>query len=276
MEIKTRVNRSLFAAATAFMELLFHSIVRDIRKSSGNAMLGLALVVGQSLMMLGMFYLMFSVMGLRSAAIRGDFVIYLLTGIFLFMTHNKAVQSAMKAVSPLGGMTLHAPISTPLNILASILSDLYLQIFGFGLILLVVHIMRGGLEFYYPAGLIFPFVMAWASRVAIGLMFGVLVPFAPKFIPTISMIYRRLNMITSGKMLPANYMTAGMIQWFDWNPLFHTIDQARGAAFVNYFPRYTNMEYPVYLSLGLVMVAVMVEYWLRRNMSESWGKRSIL
>ena len=276
MEIKTRVNRSLFAAASAFMELLFHSIVRDIRKSSGNAVLGLGLVLMQSLMMLGIFYLMFTVMGLRSAAIRGDFVIFLLTGIFLFMAHNKAVKSAMSAVAPVGGMTLHAPISTPLNILAAIFSGLYLQIFGFALILLVVHIMRGGLEFYNPVGLIFPFIMAWASGVAIGLMFGVLAPFAPKFIPMVSMLYRRANMITSGKMLPANYMTAGMIQWFDWNPLFHSIDQSRGAAFVNYVPRYTNMEYPVYLSLTLLMVAVMVEYWLRRNMSQSWGKRSIL
>ena len=276
MEIKTRVNRSLFAAATAFMELLYHSIVRDIRKSSGNAVLGLGLVVAQSLMMLGMFYLLFTVIGLRSAAIRGDFIIYLLTGIFLFMAHNKAVKAAMGAIAPLGGMTLHAPINTPLNILAAIFSGLYMQIFGFALILLVVHIMRGGLEFYNPAGLIFPFVMAWASGVVIGLMFGVLTPFAPKFIPAIAMLYRRLNMITSGKMLPANYMTAGMIQWFDWNPLFHSIDQSRGAAFVNYVPRFTNMEYPVYLSLTLLMVAVMIEYWLRKNMSESWGKRSIL
>lgn len=90
------------------------------------------------------------------------------------------------------------------------------------------------------------------------------------------MMYRRLNMITSGKMLPVNYMSAGMVAWFDWNPLFHTIDQGRGAAFVNYFPDDTNMEYPVYLSLTLIMIAMMVEFWLRKNMSQSWGKRSML
>jgi ABC-type polysaccharide/polyol phosphate export permease len=92
----------------------------------------------------------------------------------------------------------------------------------------------------------------------------------------VAMMYRRLNIITSGKMLPVNYMSAGMVAWFDWNPLFHTIDQARGAAFVNYFPRDTNMEYPVYLSLTLIMIAMMVEFWLRKNMSQSWGKRSML
>ncbi len=276
MEIRTRVNRTLFGASMSFMELLFHSIVRDARKSSGNATLGLLIVMLQSLTMLAIFFLLFTVLGMRSVAIRGDFVVFLLTGIFLFLTHNKAVSSAMGAVSPLGGLTLHTPISSLLNIMASVLSGLYLQVLGFALILLVVHIMRGGLEFYNPAGLIFPFFMAWASGIAIGLMFGVLRPFAPKFIPMIAMMYRRANMITSGKMLPANYMSAAMITWFDWNPLFHTIDQARGHAFVNYFPHHTNMEYPVYLSLTLVMIAMMIEFWLRKNMSQSWGKRSKL
>ena len=276
MEIKTRVNRTLFGASMSFMELLFHSIVRSARKSSGNATLGLGIAILQSLIMLAIFFALFTVLGMRSVAIRGDFIVFLLTGIFLFLTHNKAVSSAMGAVSPVGGLTLHTPISSLLNIMASVLSGLYLQVLGFALILLVVHILRGGLEFYNPAGLIFPFFMAWASGIAIGLMFGVLKPFAPKFIPMVAMMYRRANMITSGKMLPANYMSATMITWFDWNPLFHTIDQARGHAFVNYFPRHTNMEYPVYLSLTLVMIAMMIEFWLRKNMSQSWGKRSKL
>ena len=276
MEIKTRVNKSMFQASMAFMELLFHSIVRDIRTSSGNAVLGLALVILQSLLMLAIFFALFSVLGMKSALIRGDFVIFLLTGIFLFLTHNKAVSSAQGALAPIGGMTLHAPISTPLNILSAVIASLYTQLLGFSLILLVVHILRGGLEFYHPTGLIFPFFMAWASGVAIGLMFGALRPFAPKFIPMLALLYRRANMITSGKIMPVNYMSASMVAWFDWNPLFHTIDQARGAAFVNYFPRHTNMEYPVYLSLSLIMFAMMVEFWLRKNMSSSWGKRSLL
>ncbi len=276
MEIKTRVNKTLFGASMSFMELLFHSIVRSARKSSGNATLGLGIEILQSLIMLAIFFVLFTVLGMRSFAIRGDFVIYLLTGIFLFLTHNKAVKSAMGAASPLGGLTLHTPISSLLNIMSSVLSGLYMQLLAFSIILLVVHILRGGLEFYNPVGIIFPFFMAWASGVAIGLMFGVLTPFAPKFIPMIAMMYRRANMITSGKIIPANYMTATMVSWFDWNPLFHSIDQARGAAFVNYFPRHTNMEYPVYLSLTFVMVAMMIEFWLRKNMSQSWGKRSML
>jgi len=272
----TRKNRSIFFAGLAFVELLYHAIVRDIRISSGNASVGLLLAVSQSLIMLGVFFLMYTVMGLRSFAIRGDFVVFLLTGIFLFLTHNRAIMSVMGAASPTAPMMQHAPMNTLIGIAAVALSGLYIQILSIMIIIFVVNVLRGGLEFYYPAGLLFPFFMAWASGVGIGIIFLVLKPFAPKLVPMISMMYRRANMITSGKMLPANYMTAGMVGWFDWNPLFHAIDQSRGAAFVNYIPHRSNMEYPVYFTLVIITIGLMIEFWLRKNMSASWGKRSMV
>ncbi|MEE9454478.1 MAG: ABC transporter permease [Paracoccaceae bacterium] len=273
---KTRRNKTIMFAAFSFADLLYHSVVREVRTSSGNASLGLLLAIAQSMIMLAIFALMYTVLGLKSFAIRGDFVIFLLTGIFLFLTHNKAIQSVMKAASPTSAMMMHAPMNTFISFLSVALSGLYLQLLSIVIILFAVHVLRGGLEFYNPAGLFFPFFMAWASGIGIGMLFLVLKPFAPKFVPMLSMMYRRANMITSGKMMPANYMTAGMVSWFDWNPLFHVIDQARGAAFVNYVPLRSNMEYPVYFTLTALLIGLMVEFWLRKNMSESWGKRSLL
>lgn len=180
----------------------------------------------------------------------------------------------MGADSPTASMMMHAPMNTLLSILTVALAGLYMQVLSIAIIIFAVHVLRGGLEVYNPAGLLFPFFMAWASGLAVGIIFLSLKPFAPKLIPLIAMMYRRANMITSGKMIPANYMTAGMVSWFDWNPLFHAIDQARGAAFVNYIPHRSNMEYPVYFSLALITIGLMIEFWLRKNMSESWGKKS--
>lgn len=273
---KTRRNRSTLAAAVSFVELLYHSVVRDIRKESGNATLGILIAAAQSLVMLAIFAIMYTVLSLRGLAIRGDFVVFLLTGIFLFLTHNRAISCVMNAPAPTSPMMLHAPMNTFIGILSSALSNLYMQLLAIGLILFFVHVLRGGLEFYNPAGLLLPFALAWSSGIAIGLLFLIARPFAPKFIQMFSMLYRRANMITSGKMLPANYMTTTMVGWFDWNPLFHAIDQSRGAAFVNYFPRNSNIEYPIYFTLVAVSFALMVESWLRNNMSSSWGKRSKL
>lgn len=272
---RTRSNRSLLQAAAIFVGLLYHSIVRDVRKASGNYSLGLLVTLSQHLSLLLIFMLMYSVLGMRSVALRGDFVVFLLTGIFLFLTHNRAIKSVMGSDNAASSMMQHAPMSTVLSIATKALSGLYLNLLAITLILFFVHVLRGGLEFYDPRGLVLPFFAAWASGIAIGLIFNVLRPLAPKVVMTVAMIYRRANMIASGKFLPANYMSAAMVSWFDWNPLFHCIDQARGAAFVNYFPRNSNMDYPVYFILVVLTVGLMGEHWLRRNLSQSWSKRSI-
>ena len=271
--IETRKNRNLLEAGSSFIELVYHSIVRDIRKSSGNASLGLLTEVGTSLMMVGMFYVMYTFIGLKGLAIRGDFVIFLLTGIFLYLTHNKAIGAVMGAANASSPIMKHAPMTTMVSILSSALGALYLQVLAFTLILFVVHVLRGGLEFYDPIRMVLPFALAWASGCAIGLLFMVVKPLAPKLIGIVAMVYKRANMITSGKMLPANMMSASMVQWFDWNPLFHAIDQMRGAAFVNYFPRNSNLEYPIYFILVATMIGLIGERWISKNMSLSWGKR---
>ena len=39
------------------------------------------------------FLLFFQVLGLRGATIRGDFVVFMMSGIFPFMTYNKTVRA---------------------------------------------------------------------------------------------------------------------------------------------------------------------------------------
>lgn len=230
----------------------------------------------QTLLLLAIFSFFIVGLGLRTFAIRGDFIIYILTGIMLFMMHTRAVLMIMKASSPTASMLLHAPMSTLMMIGGAALSSLYIQLLAFTVILFVIHVIRGGLEFYDPGAMLLPFFLAWSSGIGVGLLFQGVRPFAPKFIPILSMMYRRAQMITSGKMLPANYMTAGMVDWFQWNPLFHSIDQIRGAAFVNYVPRNTNIGYPIKFTIVAVCIALMIDFWLRKNMSASWGKRSKL
>jgi len=97
-------------------------------------------------------------------------------------------------------------------------------------------------------------------------------PLAPKAVGMVAMIYKRANMITSGKMIPANMMSTKMVAFFDWNPIFHTIDQARGAAFVNYLPRNSNMDYTLWFVAITLILGLMGERWMSKNMSASWGK----
>ena len=101
---RTEERNTHFRSALGLAELIYFSTVRHVRKSHRNAFIGLANNVMQTVVFVAAFYLMFSVLGLRGNAIRGDFILFLLSGIFLFLTHTKAVGAIFGAVGPTSAM----------------------------------------------------------------------------------------------------------------------------------------------------------------------------
>jgi len=249
--------------------LLYHTTVRVVRKTNRNALTGLIQNILQSAVMIAVFYLMFAFFGLRSSAVRGDFLIYLMTGIFLFLTHTKTMGAVVGSEGPASAIMKHAPMTTFISILSSAFAALYLQILSLGVILFVFDVAIRPVVIEDPAGVFLAFIMAWFSGIAIGLIFLSAKPFAPNIASVGVMIYSRANMIFSGKMFVANQLPAYMLPYFTWNPLFHTIDQARGAAFINYTPHVTSMMYPVYFSVALLVIGMMAEFFARQNASAS-------
>jgi len=81
-------------------------------------------------------------------------------------------------------------------------------------------------------------------------------------------------MIASGKMFVANTLPGLMLAMFDWNPLFHTIDQARGFAFINYNPHNSSIIYPINIGIALMALGLIGEYYTRKRASSSWGAKN--
>jgi ABC-type polysaccharide/polyol phosphate export permease len=67
---------------------------------------------------------------------RGDFLLYVMSGVFLFMTHVKAVGAVAGAEGPTSPMMKHAPMNTIVSIAAAALSALYIQVLSAGVVLL--------------------------------------------------------------------------------------------------------------------------------------------
>lgn len=265
-----RKRKSGFVVAFRFIDLLYHSIVRVVRKTHRNALMGLISNIMQSVVMVAVFYFMFSILGLRGMALRGDFLVYLMTGIFLYLTHTKAMGAVVGSEGPASAIMKHAPMTTVLSITSAALAALYLQILSMAVILFVVHVAFRPIVVDDPAAVALPFLLAWVSGVAVGLIFLALKPFFPGFVALGTTIYARANMIASGKMFVANSLPSYIVPYFAWNPLFHTIDQARGAAFINYNPHVTSIMYPVYFSIILIMIGLMGEFFARQHASASW------
>jgi ABC-type polysaccharide/polyol phosphate export permease len=268
---ETRREPSALRSGAALLELIYHSVVRDIRKTHRNAIAGLFLNILQTVVFVLAFYLMFSLVGLRGSALRGDFLLYIMSGIFLFMVHTKAVAAVVKADGPASSMMQHAPLNTFITISAAAISSLYIQVLSLLTVLFFYHVLFTPVTIDNPSGAMGMVLLSWLSGVGVGIVFASIKPWFPDFVTVGSSVYSRLNMVASGKMFVANTLPGYMLSLFDWNPLFHTIDQARGFIFLNYNPHFSSISYPLYVSIALIVIGLMAESYTRRHASISWG-----
>lgn len=266
-----RQSRSGLAAAFGMMELVYHSTVRQVRKSHRNAIAGLLLSMLQTVIFVAAFYLMFWLIGVRGSAIRGDFLLFLMSGVFLFMVHTKAMGAVARAEGAASPMMQHAPLNTLVAILSAALASLYQQVLSLVVLLFLYHVLWTPVTIDDPVGAMGMLMLAWFSGVAIGIVFYALRPWAPDASNILTSVWSRANMVASGKMFVANTMPGYLLAFFDWNPLFHIIDQARGYVFINYNPHFSDWRYAVWVSLGVLVIGLMAESYTRRHASISWG-----
>ncbi|MCB1400954.1 MAG: ABC transporter permease [Rhodobacteraceae bacterium] len=266
-------SKSTIVSAFTLAELIFHSTVRSIRKTHGHAVIGLLINMTQTAMLVVTFYVMFDVLGLRGSSVRGDFLLYLMSGIFMFMTHTKSMGAVFGSEGPTSAMMKHAPMTTAISIGSAALGALYIQLLSIAVVLFIYHAAINPIQIYNPVGALGMILLAWFTGVALGMVFLAAKPWAPGFVGIVQTVYSRVNMIASGKMFLANTLPKSMLVLFDWNPLFHVIDQARGYTFINYNPHFSSVSYPVYVGLALLMIGLMGEFYTRQHASISWGAK---
>lgn len=269
----TRPQQGAVASAIRMFELIYHSVVRSIRKGHSNAFMAIGTNLLQSIIFVMAFYLMFLVLGLRGSAIRGDFLLYIMSGVFIFMTHTKSMAAVVASEGPASPMMQHAPMNTIIAIASAALGSLYIQVLSMAVILFVYHVAFTPVLIERPIAAFGMLMVAWFTGVALGLVLLALKPWFPQFVSIFSTIYQRVNMIASGKMFVANSLPSFMLAMFDWNPLFHCIDQARGFIFINYNPRYSDWHYAMWVGVVFLMLGLMGEFYTRRHASISWSAR---
>lgn len=272
MQFQSVTTRQQLMSFLDFFRLVYHATVRDVRKGKGNAFMALGMEIMQGIILVGFFYVLITFLGMRGIAVRGSFILYVLTGVFLFMTHNKAV-SAVSGGGAVNPMLMHAPVTTLMLIVSGALSALYTQLLAALVIAFIANVLIEPFTVHDMKGVAICFFLAWFSGAAVGVIFLALRPFFPSAIQIIEQIYKRANMIFSGKMFLASTLPGTMLPFFTWNPLFHTIDQARGYAFVNYTAKVTTLMYPITLSFFLILIGMMLEHWARKYASSSWNAR---
>ncbi len=267
---RTRHQRNNVTVAFHMVELIYHSIVRNLRKQHRSAVIGLLMNAVQGATMIGVFYLMFQLLGQRTAPIRGDFMLYIISGVMVYIIHIKSVSAIVGAENSTSGMMLHAPMNTTISITAAAISTLYTQIFSLAIILTFYHLVVTPIEIHAPVQALGMVIASWFTGTSVGLVLLALKPWFPTAVPIVVTLYTRMNMITSGKMFVVNTLPSTLLSAFDWNPLFHVIDQTRGYVFLNYNPNFTTVSYPLYVGVAFVVIGLMGEFFTRQRASTSW------
>ena len=268
-----RNNTSLLYEVFRFFDLLYHTTVRNIRKESANPIIAVVNQILTALVLVVVFLFFIRILGMRSLAIRGNEVQFIMAGIFLFLVHNGALGAGGSIGSQRNALNLHTHVTHFMSLFAAGFAQLYISILAATICLGLSHIILEPVEFHRFSGFAFAFFMAWISGLSIGYFFNAIMPFAPRIVALIQTFYSRGNMIFSGKMTLANSLPAMMLPYFLWNPLFHIIDYSRGESFINYTPRVTNINYPIYLTIIVFILAMMLQKNADKKVSASWGAR---
>lgn len=263
-------NSSLLYGGYRLLELIYHNTVRSVRKGHRDALFAILSAIMQNLVMVAVFYFFIDMMGMRAMAIRGDFLLYVMTGIFVFMLNIKAMGAVAGAEGPTSAMMQHLPMNTTIAIWSAAFSALYTQLMSMFVILFGYHLLWTPLVIDNPVGTFAMILLAWFNGCAIGMVFLALKPWFPGAIGIAQQIYSRFNMFASGKMFVANALPTYLVAFFAWNPLFHIIDQGRGYAFINYNPLKTTMTYPITVSVVLIVIGLIGESQTRKHVSLSW------
>jgi len=265
---------NLFLETLRFFELLFHTTARNIRRVSFNPVVAIVNQILMMMVLVAAFMMLTTLLGTRTAAIRGNSIQFIMSGIFLFLVHNTALGAAALVGGLRSPLTLHTHITHFMLVMSAGFASLYIQILAMLLILVGTHILLEPIVFESMSGFAFAFFIAWASGLMIGFFFSVISPYSPRVIELIKMLYMRSNMIFSGKMFVANSIPAAILPYFYWNPLFHTIDHARGESFINYTPRVTDINYPIIVTIVFFVLALVFQKYGENVISESWNKRT--
>ena len=265
-----RRNQNMLQAAGTTLALIFHQTVYNLRTEHRNAIVGILLTILQTAMFMGAFMLIYLIIGIRQSPIRGNFFLFIMSGIFIFMTHVRTAGAVSGAHSVSSGMTKHGPLNPAILIGAAAVTVLYRQTISMAALLWLYHVLIEPLTIDFFPGVLAMYLLAWFSGATMGLIFLGIRPWSPQTAKILTSAYQRINMFASGKMFVANVLPNALLPWFSWNPLFHINDQTRGFVFVNYTPLKTDPYYALWFSMGAVIVGLLINFTTRKYESISW------
>lgn len=264
------IEPNFFEKTYLIVDKLFYYAVTIVQKKSGSAAWGLLKAVSQFFFMFIIFWIIMQLMNrVGFGKVRGNFELFVLTGVGHFLLHNMLVSSVSGAEKQSSLNLNMVGVDSFTALFSNVLSQLYLIAFAIFVLLVLIYYYSIGktyqLELNDPIFFTKCILLGLGWAFAMGYFFRALQGFIPAVAKPLNMLYRRMGMITSGKMFLANSIPSSMFAIYSWNPLFHIIDQTRSAVFLNYTAFRTSLEYPFKMTIIFLFLGFSGDFILRRR-----------
>jgi len=173
---RVRRRETTLGKVLTFSDLVYHNIVHTFCKAHGNALMSIAVNLLQMIIFVLALYLMFTILGLCGAVLRGDFMVYIMSDFFPFIRHIKTVGAITGSDGPASPMMKNTPMNTSISIVAAALSQLYIQMMSLVVIMFGYHVLVTPFIILGVAGVMFIIWLTWFTAFAIGLVFLAIKP----------------------------------------------------------------------------------------------------
>jgi capsular polysaccharide transport system permease protein len=182
---------------------------------------------------------------------------FLLNGMMLLQLLTGCMNAGMNAVDASKGLLVYPAVKLIDPFLARFLFQLLITLFAY--VVFCLAALWLGIDYSLSnLGVVLAcYLITWAIGSGLGLILGVTVAHYPEFEKVMIFLQRPLLFI-SAVLFPSSALSTQAREWLMWNPLVHTIEQARHALFPFYNASESNLLYPsvcalVVLSIGVTM-----------------------
>lgn len=185
------------------------------------------------------------------------YAFFLLNGMMQMQLLTGCLNSGINAVGANKGLLVY-PAVKPIDLfLARFIFHIITTLFSFSLFCAIGMWMGIDLSLARLGTLLACYLLTWLTGIGLGLIFGVAAAYSTDVEKIVPFIQRPL-LFVSAVLFPLSSMPESARQILTFNPLVHTIEQARHALFPFYSASETNLFYPgvvalVCLAAGLTL-----------------------
>jgi capsular polysaccharide transport system permease protein len=185
------------------------------------------------------------------------YVFFLLNGFMLMQLLIGCMNAGVSAVNAGKGLLVYPAVKPIDPFFARFLFQLIITIFAYSVFCLAALWLGVDFSLANLGTVLSCYLITWVIGSGLGLILGVSVAHYPEIEMVMNFLQRPILFI-SAVLFPASALSTQAREWLMWNPLVHTIEQARHALFPFYNATETNLLYPlicalVTLAMGLTM-----------------------